>query len=153
MNDASTRSTTAFQTGFADTEGKRCDGWFESSDAALGRLWSMSIAKGTSCTNDNSNDGDEIKRWDDIASGGVRLTERSDNTYVSVLTSRIVTALLVMPRSLDIHIRQIPKCGGKRRPVNYQAARRTCMCCLRKRSIRSTTHRFAGTRALMLRRT
>jgi hypothetical protein len=23
---------------------KRCEGWFESSDATLGRLWSMSIA-------------------------------------------------------------------------------------------------------------
>lgn len=38
MNDASIRSTTAFQTGSADAEGKRCEGWFESSDATLGRL-------------------------------------------------------------------------------------------------------------------
>jgi hypothetical protein len=69
------RITTAFQTGFADAEGKRCEGWFESSDATLGRLWSISIAKGISYSNDKSNDGDEIKRWDDIASGGVYPTE------------------------------------------------------------------------------
>lgn len=52
-------------------KGKRCEGWFESSDAILGRLWSMSIAKGTSYTNYNSNDGDEIKRWNKIVNGGV----------------------------------------------------------------------------------
>jgi hypothetical protein len=52
-------------------KGKRCEGWFEPSDATLGRLWSMSIAKGTSRTNDNSNEGDDIKRWDKIANGGV----------------------------------------------------------------------------------
>jgi len=43
-------------------------GWFESSDAALGRVWSMSLAKGQSCSNWSGHDDDEIKQYVSTAS-------------------------------------------------------------------------------------
>jgi pimeloyl-ACP methyl ester carboxylesterase len=43
------------------------EGWFESSDAAFGRLWSMSMAKGRSCSGYND-DGDDIKQYVSTAS-------------------------------------------------------------------------------------
>jgi pimeloyl-ACP methyl ester carboxylesterase len=44
------------------------EGWFESSNAAFGRLWSMSIAKGRVCSNSSAYDGDDIKRYVSTAS-------------------------------------------------------------------------------------
>jgi len=44
------------------------EGWFEASDAALGRLWSMSMAKGRSCSENNNYDGDEVKQYVSTAS-------------------------------------------------------------------------------------
>ena len=44
------------------------EGWFESSDAALGRLWSMSTAKGQACSEYSDYDGDDIKQYVSTAS-------------------------------------------------------------------------------------
>jgi pimeloyl-ACP methyl ester carboxylesterase len=52
------------------------EGWFESSDAALGRLWSMSTAKGHICSNANSAfDGDDIKKYVSTASAARDMLE------------------------------------------------------------------------------
>lgn len=44
------------------------EGVFESSDASLGRLWSMSTAKGQVCSNSTGYDGDNIKKYVSTAS-------------------------------------------------------------------------------------
>lgn len=44
------------------------EGWFESSDAALGRLWSMSLAKGHSCSEYSGYDDDVVKQYVSTAS-------------------------------------------------------------------------------------
>lgn len=51
------------------------EGWFESSDAALGRLWSMSTAKGHSCSNVSRYDGDDIKKYVSTASAARDMLE------------------------------------------------------------------------------
>jgi pimeloyl-ACP methyl ester carboxylesterase len=51
------------------------EGWFESSDAALGRLWSMSTAKGVACSNATSVDGDDIKKYVSTASAARDMLE------------------------------------------------------------------------------
>lgn len=51
------------------------EGWFESSDAALGRLWSMSTAKGHACSNTSRFDGDDIKRYISTASAARDMLE------------------------------------------------------------------------------
>jgi pimeloyl-ACP methyl ester carboxylesterase len=52
------------------------EGWFESSDAALGRLWSMSTAKGHICSNAKSAfDGDDIKKYVSTASAARDMLE------------------------------------------------------------------------------
>jgi pimeloyl-ACP methyl ester carboxylesterase len=44
------------------------EGWFEASDAALGRQWSMSLAKGRSCSEYSNYDGDDVKQYVSTAS-------------------------------------------------------------------------------------
>jgi pimeloyl-ACP methyl ester carboxylesterase len=51
------------------------EGWFESSDAALGRLWSMSTAKGVACAGNSSYDGDDIKKYVSTASAARDMLE------------------------------------------------------------------------------
>jgi pimeloyl-ACP methyl ester carboxylesterase len=51
------------------------EGWFESSDAALGRMWSMSMAKGQSCSESSSHEGDEIKQYVSTASAARDMLE------------------------------------------------------------------------------
>lgn len=51
------------------------EGWFESSDAALGRLWSMSTAKGVACSNASRFDGDDIKKYVSTASAARDMLE------------------------------------------------------------------------------
>ena len=51
------------------------EGWFESSDAALGRMWSMSMAKGQSCSEYSSHEGDEIKKYVSTASAARDMLE------------------------------------------------------------------------------
>lgn len=72
------------------------EGWFESSDAALGRLWSMSTAKGHACSiaTDQQN-GDDIKKYVSTASHArdmLELVEKHgewrDREAKSLLTER-----------------------------------------------------------------
>jgi pimeloyl-ACP methyl ester carboxylesterase len=51
------------------------EGWFESSDAALGRLWSMSTAKGVACARNSTFDGDDIKKYVSTASAARDMLE------------------------------------------------------------------------------
>ncbi|GAB7336238.1 hypothetical protein MBLNU13_g09000t2 [Cladosporium sp. NU13] len=51
------------------------EGWFESSDAALGRLWSMSTAKGFACARNSTFDGDDIKKYVSTASAARDMLE------------------------------------------------------------------------------
>jgi pimeloyl-ACP methyl ester carboxylesterase len=51
------------------------NGWFEASDAALGRMWSMSMAKGRSCSEYSEHDGDEIKQYVSTASAARDMLE------------------------------------------------------------------------------
>lgn len=53
----------------------REEGVFESSDAALGRLWSMSTAKGQSCSNLTGYGGDDMKQYVSTASAARDMLE------------------------------------------------------------------------------